>query len=126
MVHNQNLYNSNQLIEEDITMKFKEAIRNIEDSNQWGIYAELPLTIDSEVRIGQTHFENGGLLDSKEFIINGEQVNRNTAIFYDNVDGLIEDNDTEEMDAAMDNWIEDELIPQLIEDYNFRLDMRGW
>ena len=109
-------------------MKFKEAIRNIDDSNQWGIYAELPLTIDSEVRIGQTQFENGGLLDSKEYIINGEQVNRNTAIFYDGIDGLIEENNIEEVEAAMDNWIEDELIPQLIEDYNHRIEMKqlGW
>ena len=35
---------------------------------QWGIWADAPFSAESESRVGQTQFENGGLLDDKEFV----------------------------------------------------------
>lgn len=39
----------------------------------WGIYAT-GCDANAEARIGQTQFENGGLLDDKHFICDGEQL----------------------------------------------------
>ena len=53
-------------------MKLKEALATINYDSSWAIYAEYPLTEDTPCRFGQTQFENGGLLDDKTFVINGE------------------------------------------------------
>lgn len=39
----------------------------------WGIYAE-SCTADAEARIGQTQFKQGGLLDGKQLICDGQQL----------------------------------------------------
>ena len=50
-------------------MKLKDRLMNISSiDNQWGIYADAPFTADSDSRVGQTQFENGGLIDDKEFV----------------------------------------------------------
>lgn len=56
-------------------MNLKEAILRINYDANWGIYAESPFTSNSPARIGQTHFENGGVLDDKEYFCNGEVAN---------------------------------------------------
>lgn len=94
----------------------------IEESNQIAIYAVTPFTPESEARIGQTQFDNGGLLDDKEFVVNGEALNRHVEIFFSNVGGLI--SDSREMDAAMAEWIAEELIPELETDRQARKDWR--
>ena len=40
----------------------------------WGLYAEAPVTLESECRVGQTQFEQGGILDGKEFFADGIQI----------------------------------------------------
>lgn len=59
------------------TMKLIEAIRTIGYSSNWGIWIEATdtLTPETPARIGQMQFENGGILDGMEFLINGEQIN---------------------------------------------------
>ena len=50
-------------------MRLQQRLENLSTSEtQWGIWADAPFTADSESRIGQTQFENGGLLDSKVFV----------------------------------------------------------
>ena len=53
-------------------MKLVDALQSISYDASWGIYAKYPISADSECRYGQTQFENGGLLDDKKFIIDGE------------------------------------------------------
>lgn len=55
-------------------MELVDAIKKIQYDPSWAIYAEVPFTEESAARFGQTQFENGGLLDSKEFFANGQQV----------------------------------------------------
>lgn len=54
----------------------------------WGIYAE-SCSAGAEARIGQTQLENGGLLDGKHFICDGQQLG----------DALLRWTDGEEVDA---------------------------
>ena len=104
-------------------MKLFEAIeKGLEASNQWAIYANAPFTAESEARIGQTQFENGGLLDTKQFVINGEALDRHVEIFFGNVGDLI--SDSRDMDEAMRNWIEEDFIPELETDRQAREDLR--
>ena len=50
-------------------MRLQDRLANLSTpETQWGIWADAPFTADSESRIGQTQFENGGLLDEKEFV----------------------------------------------------------
>ena len=51
------------------------ALQDISNDSNWGIYASYPLTAQTEIRFGQPQFENGGLLDEKKFVINGESAN---------------------------------------------------
>lgn len=58
-------------------MNLTKALLKIQYDASWGIWAELvngKFTEDSEWRYGQVLFENGGLLDSKVFLCNGEQI----------------------------------------------------
>ena len=41
--------------------------------SSWGIYAD-GCTANAEARLGQTQFENGGVLDGKRFICDGVQL----------------------------------------------------
>lgn len=43
---------------------------HVEYGSSWAVYAEA-LEPDSPARMGQTQFENGGLLDSKRYVIDG-------------------------------------------------------
>lgn len=43
---------------------------HVEYSSSWAVYAEA-LEPESPARMGQTQFENGGLLDSKQYVIDG-------------------------------------------------------
>ena len=52
-------------------MKLADAIIMIQYTPSWGIWAELPFSPDSEARLGQVRFENGGLLDDMEFFADG-------------------------------------------------------
>lgn len=85
-------------------MKIKDLNASIRYDQKWAVYASLPLSVESNCRFGQTHFENGGVLDG--FICIGT----NDVI----VDSLLEwaDNDYE--------WLSDknnllEAIEQYIE-----------
>ena len=53
-------------------MKLKEAVLKIEYNAYWGIYAD-GTTPESEARFGAVQFDNGGVLDDKFFIMDGEQ-----------------------------------------------------
>lgn len=59
-------------------MKLKDALLDIEYNSSWAIWADLDesgqLTEDAEARYGQRIFENGGLLDDKVFVCDGEQI----------------------------------------------------
>lgn len=58
-------------------MKLIEALLNIQYDSSWGIWAELidgKLQEDSEARYGQKIFENGGLLDDKVYVCDGQQI----------------------------------------------------
>ena len=58
-------------------MKLVDALLNIQYDSSWGIWAELKdgeLAENSEARYGQMTFENGGLLDEKVYVCNGEQI----------------------------------------------------
>ena len=69
------------------TMNLADALNRIKYDPSWAIYAEYPLTPESDCRYGQTQFENGGLLDDKEFIINGESANDRISNQIDPEDG---------------------------------------
>ena len=51
-------------------MTLKEQLMNLEPNveGNWSVYADAPFTPESEARIGQDQFENGGLLDGKECV----------------------------------------------------------
>ena len=50
-------------------MKLKDRLMKLSSvDSQWGIWADAPFTAESESRVGQIQFENGGLLDDKEFV----------------------------------------------------------
>ena len=53
-------------------MNLQTAIVKIGYDSSWGIWAEIPFKPDSEARFGQGIFENGGLLDDKQFFADGE------------------------------------------------------
>ncbi len=40
----------------------------------WAIYSEMPLALENEARLGQTQFEQGGILDGKAFFADGERI----------------------------------------------------
>ncbi len=52
----------------------KDLVTKIQDSSQWAIYAG-STDPDADARYGQRQFENGGLLDDKKYIIDGEGAN---------------------------------------------------
>lgn len=60
----------------------------------WGIYAT-DCSPDAEARIGQTQFENGGLLDSKHFICDGQQLGDALLRWTDGEDFDMDDLDIE-------------------------------
>lgn len=58
-------------------MKLQDALINIQYDISWGIWAEKiegEFTPESPARYGQKCFENGGVLDEKDYIGNGEEI----------------------------------------------------
>jgi hypothetical protein len=58
-------------------------------SSQWGIYAERrdgKFQADSPARYGQRQFENGGLLDEKEYFLNNESATDHMSAYLEGVD----------------------------------------
>ena len=51
--------------------RLADLIIKIQYDSSWGIWASTPFTPDSDARYGQRQFENGGLLDGKEFFADG-------------------------------------------------------
>ena len=50
-------------------MNLKDRLMNLASiESDWGIWADAPFTEESDSRVGQIQFENGGLLDDKEFV----------------------------------------------------------
>jgi hypothetical protein len=73
-------------------MTLADAIVSIEDSSEWGIWAEEidgKFSEDSDARYGQKCFENGGVLDGKIFVCNGYTANRFLGNLCDEDDELI-------------------------------------
>ena len=52
----------------------RELVAKIQYDSSWGIWAATLFTPDSEARYGQRQFENGGVLDDKEFFADGVQI----------------------------------------------------
>ena len=50
-----------------MTLKAKLMELNSIDTS-WGYWADAPFTADSDCRVGQTQFDNGGLLDDMQFV----------------------------------------------------------
>ncbi|MCY4130071.1 MAG: hypothetical protein OXG15_12630 [Gammaproteobacteria bacterium] len=99
-------------------MKLKKAISTINYDSSIAIYAESPFTPNSESRIGQNQFENGGILDGKEWVINGDSANDRSEY------GLEEYRDHDEFEEMVSENISDFLIPQLEEERKDREDLR--
>ena len=93
-------------------MNLKDRLININTVEaNWAIYADIPFSEDSETRIGQTQFENGGLLDKKEIVGTFENL-------HDRIENQI-DSDLGDEDYQREVAIEC-LIPEL-EDERHRL-----
>lgn len=67
-------------------MTLLEAITQIQYDGGWGIWADAPFTPHSDARYGQCQFENGGLLDGKEFFADGEECGDYLASWLDGID----------------------------------------
>ena len=100
----------------DLKMTLLDALkRGLSIDSNWAIYAESPFTAESESRVGQTQFENGGKLDDKEFVVNGEQLENYIEEFRQNIEDLLEDlcADQSDFHILLEEWIEDDLIMRL-------------
>lgn len=102
-------------------MKLVETITKINNDPSVAVYADTPFTAESEARIGQTCFENGGLLDSKEWVGNGDSLNSRATDWIEPDDFDVMEDEIE----AVENFVSDELIPQLEEERVGREEVRG-
>jgi hypothetical protein len=64
-------------------MLLKDAVVQIQNDRNWAVYAT-DTNPDAEARYGQRQFENGGVLDDKRFIIDGEIATRALLAYTDN------------------------------------------
>ena len=74
-------------------MKLSERLATLAASEivtDFGIWAAAPFTEDSESRIGRTQFENGGLLDEKQFVGTLASLTARIDAHIDEADGDIE------------------------------------
>lgn len=69
-------------------------IRLYINDNNLGIWADYPFTINSDARIGQNQFENGGLMDDKWFFCS-------CSYAIDFMDEYTEGNDYLNLEAAL-------------------------
>lgn len=84
-----------------------ELVENgIQYDSSWGIYAD-ECHPDAEARIGQTQFEQGGLLDGKHLIANGVQMGDALSRWFDGDDS---DEAHDSFDVA--EFIEHELCDE--------------
>ena len=83
----------------------KNAVMDIQNSVGWAVYAD-GTEPNSLARYGLTLFENGGLLDDKKFIMNGEQANDALMRFCDGDLDMIEEGHLDGADFV--NWLIDE------------------
>lgn len=77
--------------------------KGLQYDSSWGIYA-FGTGVDSPARIGQTQFEQGGILDGMSFVIDGEKLG--------NAIGALTDG---EPDDVMEHVSESMLLDLLIE-----------
>lgn len=67
-------------------MKLLDAVKNIQYDSSWGIWAEFPFTPNSEARYGQVQFENGDLLDEKQFFADGVECGNWFTDWFEGID----------------------------------------
>ena len=61
----------------------EDLIKNgLQYDSSWGIYAD-GRTPNANARVGQTQFEQGGILDGKQLICNGIQLNDAISRWFD-------------------------------------------
>lgn len=72
-------------------------VNGLQHDSNWGIYAE-ECSPAAEARIGQTQFEQGGLIDGKRLIVDGVQLG----------DALLRYTDGDEnADDFIEDWVDD-------------------
>lgn len=98
-------------------MTLEEALQNIQYDSSWGIWAELNekgyFDLESEARYGQRIFENGGVLDDKVYVCNGQWPSDLRVIWCN---GCIED---EEWDSDFMEWLLDKINESLMLDREY-------
>lgn len=96
-------------------MTLVEAILNVGNSDNLGVYATYPFSSKSIARIGQRQFENGGLLDDMVFFASGSSC-------QDFIERYMElDEDTGD-DFVLDNNMVNEAAETMIEEWNTDID----
>ena len=101
-------------------MRLSQRLATLEASeivNDFGIWAEAPFTEDSESRIGRTQFENGGLLDEKQFVCTLASLTARIDAQIDEADGDIE----YQREIAIETLIA-ELEDERLEERNLKVD----
>ena len=72
-------------------MKLKDRLMQLSSiESNWGIWAEAPFSENSDSRVGQIQFENGGLLDDKQPVGTLESLTREIEGQIDDEDGDLE------------------------------------
>lgn len=77
--------------------------RDLDISRDWAIYAEKidgKFEEESEARFGKIEFENGGVLDNKEFVERNEVIENQK---FNWLDGEIEDDELK--NSMVEEWI---------------------
>ena len=82
-------------------MDLVDAIRTIQYDSGWAVYAQTPFSEASEARFGQTQFENGGLLDGKEFFANGLEIGDWMKNYFEDCPEMLDDEIEVGLGAAM-------------------------
>lgn len=86
---------------------------HVEYSSSWAVYAE-SLEPDSPARIGQTQFENGGVLDDMQYVIDGEQLGDAKLSYVGDKDDYPDEGS---YDAAWDNITGREILDYIKSNY---------
>lgn len=63
-------------------MKLQDAVVQVQGYSNWAVYAT-GTEPEAEARLGQTQFENGGLLDEMSFVISSEVASRAMLAYCD-------------------------------------------
>ena len=94
----------------------QQLIEGFSPDPTYGIYADAPFSEDSECRIGQVCFENGGVLDDKQFVCNLESIEYRIDLMIDEESG--------EVDYQREVAVES-LIQEMEDDRLFRESVKG-